>query len=120
VKEVSVLGLTTTELEWLLAKTLERFIRNPDVTVIAQEITSMRLFVVGGVSKPGSYPLLASTTVLHAIAEAGGLTEFAKKGKIVVVRSNGERIPFDYGEAIKGEGAADLSVAPGDTIIVPQ
>jgi polysaccharide export outer membrane protein len=121
VKETAVLGLTTSELESVLTNALGQFIRNPDVTVIINEIRSMKLFIVGGVSKPGSYPLLSTTTVLHAIADAGGLTEFAKKGKIVVLRASGARESFDYRAAVKGEGNdANLSVEPGDTIIVPQ
>ena len=62
-----------------------------------------------------------STTVLQALARAGGLREFADKGKIHILRMNGTRtetIPFEYRKAMKGE-IDPVYLQPGDTIVVP-
>jgi polysaccharide export outer membrane protein len=62
-------------------------------------------------------------TVLQAITEAGGLTDYAKRSKIYVLRTeNGKqiRLPFDYNTAIKGEHQEqNVSLQPGDSIIIP-
>jgi len=63
-------------------------------------------------------------TVLDAIAVAGGFGEFAKTGKIYVLRrqADGSRnmLPFNYKLVIKGQGLdQNVELQPGDTIVVP-
>jgi polysaccharide export outer membrane protein len=61
-------------------------------------------------------------TLLEAISSAGGLSEFANKKKIYILRDQGgkrERIPVHYKEALAGNRALDLELKPGDTIVVP-
>jgi polysaccharide biosynthesis/export protein len=61
--------------------------------------------------------------VLQVLAEAGGVTDYAKKKKIYILRKqNGKevKIPFNYEAVIKGEGMEqNISVLPDDTIVVP-
>jgi len=79
--------------------------------------------VIGEVSRTGSYPLTGRTTVLQALALAGGFREFAKRERIVVIREKrGERnaIPFnfrDVGDGVKLE--QNIVLESGDTVIVP-
>ena len=124
VREVEVVGLTLTELEQLLTKKLAAFIRTPEVSVVVKEIHSEKVFVIGAVEKKGSIPLVSSITVLQALAEAGGLTEYAKRKKIYVLRTAGQkqiRLPFNYDAVIRGEQTEqNILLLPGDTIVVPQ
>ena len=124
VKELDVQGLMPTELEKLLTAKLDQFIHGADVTVVIKEIHSKRVYLVGAVKREGPVPLLSSMTVLQVLAEAGGLTEYAKKKKIYVLREeNGKRnrYPFDYEAVIKGEHMDEnIAVLPDDTIVVPQ
>ena len=80
--------------------------------------------LLGGLKKEGPVPLLASMTVLQAINAAGGLTEYAKRKKIYILRNeNGQqmRIPFDYQAVIRGERMEqNVLLRPDDTIVVPQ
>jgi protein involved in polysaccharide export with SLBB domain len=77
-------------------------------------------FVGGEVKAPGQKPYLSEMTVLKAIQTAGDFTEFAKKTKIQVIRSNGHKEkPLNYNKAI-GNPKLDLPVFPGDQIIVPK
>ena len=124
VKELQVQGLTPTELEWLLTEAFSRFITAPNVTVIVQQVNSQKAYLVGGVNNPGAIQLRVPMTILQALAEAGGLTNFAKKNKIYVLRKEGDRqlrLPFQYDAVIRGRNAEqNVVIRPGDTIVVPQ
>jgi polysaccharide export outer membrane protein len=76
------------------------------------------------VAKPGSYPLTTATTVLDAIAAAGGFRDFAKQKGVYILRqsANGTeaRIPFNYKDVIKGKNSVqNIKIQPNDTIVVP-
>src|SRR5213594_3786894 len=68
VGEVQASGHTPRQLEQEIAKRLENYISEPEVTVIVQQINSQKFNVLGQVTKPGLYPLTNSPTVLEAIA----------------------------------------------------
>lgn len=123
IKDVEVSGLTPAEAEKLLTEKLSRFINGPEVTVLVREITSEKVYLVGAVKKEGPVPLRSSMTVLQALAEAGGLTDYAKKKNIYVLRNENQkqnRLPFNYEEVIKGERTEqNIVVLPGDMIVVP-
>jgi len=124
VKEVDVLGLMPAELEKVLTARLARFIRDADVTVVVQQIHSKKVYLVGAAKKEGPVPLLSSMTVLQVLSEAGGLSDYAKKRKIYVLRTeNGKQVkhPFDYQAVIRGEHIEqNIPVLPDDIIVVPQ
>jgi len=119
--DVAVVGLKPGELQEVLAVKLKPFINEPQVTVIPRNIRSRKVHLVGQVSHQGSFPINGSLTVLELIADAGGLTPFAKKGSIYVLRiENGQkrRIPFDYKKALTGK-KEDVNLLPGDVVVVP-
>jgi polysaccharide export outer membrane protein len=61
-------------------------------------------------------------TLLQAISSAGGLTDFANKKKIYILRTDSgtqRKIPINYKEALQGDSTLDLMLKPGDTIVVP-
>jgi polysaccharide biosynthesis/export protein len=74
--------------------------------------------------KPGSYSLTLATTVLDAIAAAGGFRDFAKQKAIYILRQSpggGQtRIAFNYKDVIKGKTPEqNIRLEPRDTIVVP-
>ena len=78
--------------------------------------------VLGAVRMPGHYEVKSSATVLELIARAQGLTEFADRGRIVVMRQSGNettRIPFNYRKVAEGSEQDNFYVRPGDIIVVP-
>jgi polysaccharide biosynthesis/export protein len=92
--------------------------------VIVQEIKSQKFNVLGMVMKPGSYLLTDPTTVLDAIAMAGGFRDFAKQKDVYVLRryANGSqtRLPFNYKDVVKGLGSTqNVALQSNDTIVVP-
>lgn len=122
--ELQAAGRTPLQLEQDISGKLKSYITNPDVTVIVQEINSEKFNVLGRVSRPGTYPLTASTTVLDALATAGGFMDFAKqKGVYILRRSPGggqTRLDFNYKDVIKGKHTEqNVRLQPGDTVIVP-
>lgn len=124
VKEIDVVGLTPAELQKLLAEKLQKFIRDADVTVVAKEIHSLKVNLIGAVRKEGPIPIRGKTTVLQAINENGGLTDYAKRKKIYVLRiENGKQtqFPFDYEAVILGKNMEqNIVLRPNDMIVVPQ
>jgi polysaccharide export outer membrane protein len=123
-KEIEVIGFAPAELETLLTAQLSKFIRGADVTVIPTQIHSQKVYMIGGVKKEGTLSLQSSMTVLQAITECGGLTEYAKPRKIYVLRNQGgkpARLPFDYEAVIEGlRPEQNIQLLPNDTVVVPR
>ena len=124
IKEISAAGLSPAELEKLITEKLSKQIRNADVTVLVKEIHSEKIYLIGALKKEAQLILKSPLTVLQAIAEAGGLTDYAKRSKIYVLRqekSKQLRFPFDYPAVLRGEHMEqNILLRPGDTIVVPQ
>lgn len=124
VKEIAVAGLTPAEAERLLSQQIGRYIRSADVTLIVKEVHSKRVYLVGAVKAVGPVEMKGRMTVLQAITQAGGLSDFAKRKHVYVLRNeNGRqaRLPFNYDAVIRGEKIEqNIVLAPDDTIVVPQ
>jgi polysaccharide biosynthesis/export protein len=124
VGELQAAGRTPFQLEENITAELRRYITEPQVTVIVQQTNSLKFNILGQVTKPGSYPLTGGTTIVDAVAAAGGFRDFAKKKGIYILRQDGNgnetRIPFNYDQYIKGKNTAqNIKLKPHDTIIVP-
>jgi polysaccharide export outer membrane protein len=124
VGEMQAAGRTPLQLEQEIATKLLSYITQPEVTVMVEQINSQRFNILGEVGKPGSYALSTATTVLDAIAAAGGFRDFAKQTHIYILRqsANGTevRIPFNYKDVIKGKNPGqNIKLEPRDTIVVP-
>jgi polysaccharide export outer membrane protein len=122
--ELQVSGLTALKVQRMVAERLKEYISNPEVTVIVQEVKSRTFAVLGKVAKPGSYELGKPTTVLEAIAMAGGFLDFAKTSKVYIIRPRGngssDTLHFDYKKVIKGHNPEqNVELMSGDTVIVP-
>jgi polysaccharide export outer membrane protein len=123
VNDFVVEGKTAEEIRSGLANALKKLLRDPNVTVIVEQINSFRVFVLGEVRNQGVLQFRRPTRLLQAIAMAGGLTDFAKKD-LVLFRSDGigagERVlHLDYRRLITGERPVDnIFLKPGDTILV--
>jgi polysaccharide biosynthesis/export protein len=121
--DVQAAGRTPPQLEVDITERLKGYITDPQVAVIVQEVHSLKFNILGQVTKPGSYPLTAGTTVVDAIAIAGGLKDFAKKKGIYVLRQlagNEYRYQFNYDDFVKGKNTKqNITLKPHDTVVVP-
>jgi polysaccharide export outer membrane protein len=105
------------------------FLHDPQVTVTVKEYAKRRVFVVGGVTKPGSYEILPHQrlTVMQAVAAAEGFTDRAYKEYVSIVRRRGtterEVIRLSLVEVerliARGNPEADLELWPDDLVVIP-
>lgn len=121
--ELRAAGRTADEIRRDIKTRLERYKDAPEVSVTVTDVRSYNLFILGEVRTPGRYQVKASTTLLQALALAGGFTEFADTDDIVVVRrdtrdvaAKEQRIKIRYKDLIR---RGDMALSPGDTVIVP-
>lgn len=122
-KEIEVAGMTPTQLEHAITGKLSKLINAADVTIVVAAINSKKVYVVGAARKEGPLPYTYRMTVMQALSEAGGLTDYAKRKKIYVLRTEGGKeyqLAFNYDEVIKGEKTEqNIQLLAGDTIIIP-
>jgi polysaccharide export outer membrane protein len=115
-------GMTPMQLSADITQRLKKYIQEPSVSVVVLAVNSQRIFLIGEVAHVGPIALTAGMSPLQAIAAGGGLTPFANSKHIYILRSTGgaqKKIPFDYKKALKGIDKQDVSLEPGDTIVVP-
>src|SRR5262245_60791578 len=110
-----------------LAAALAKYIASPMVSVIVREVHSFKVSVIGEVKTPGRYELRSRTTVLDVLAMAGGLSQYASRARITILRRDGNgvhEIPYDFEKIAartgpRTAGQENLCVQPGDVIVVP-
>jgi polysaccharide biosynthesis/export protein len=127
VGQVPMAGLRPAEVSDQLAVRLQPFVNTPHVTVVIQE-SQVSVTAVGEIKTIGILVLEAPATVLQALAKAGGMTDFADRDGIYVLRSVGDktkgksktlRIRFKYDSLVHGEAAAtNFRLKSGDVLIV--
>ena len=121
--QVNAGGMTVAQLRSVLEKKLKRFVPDLNLSIVVNEVNSMMIYVIGRVNNPGRFGLNTNINVLQALAIAGGLNPFAKKGKIRIFREerNGTQIfPFDYDDVAKGENLQqNIRLRRGDVVFVP-
>jgi polysaccharide biosynthesis/export protein len=120
VNDVEAAGHTTTELAKTLSTMLKEYLNQPVVTVSLEEVGLTTISVLGEVTKPGIYPVERGQGVLRALAAAGGLTDFAHRDRIFVIRaSKGQRIRFTLDSlATPGSHASGFRLENDDVILI--
>jgi polysaccharide export outer membrane protein len=122
--DVQAAGLTPMQLRDKLASSLAEFMPNPEVAVSVTEVRSYRVSVLGEVQRPGLLQLRSNTTILEALAMAGGFRDFASPSKIMIFRQDTkgstEKIRFNYNRAVSNASEQEnLLLKSGDVIVVP-
>lgn len=121
VGEIQAAGRSPSQLGDDIAKALARYIKEPVVSVIVEEINNFKVSMIGEIASQGVLVLKRKTRLLEAIALSGGLTQFADKSNIVVVREEDGvevRSRIDYRKIVNGERPElNIWLRPGDTVI---
>ena len=117
-------GRTIPELEAELARKYSSgLLQNPQVSVFVKEFTSQRVTLEGAIAKPGIYPITGRTSLLQAVALAGGVNDqLADLSGIVLMRTvEGKRMAsvYDLREVRKGK-VEDPQIYGDDIIVVEQ
>ena len=122
VGDVQAAGRTPKQLTDDLTKLLTKYIKDPVVTVTVDEINSFKVAIVGEVATQGVLTLRRRTRLLEAIALSGGLSQYADKSNLVLIRSDGgkeTRTRVDYRKVLSGEKPElNMYLKPGDILIV--
>lgn len=119
--EVRAFDLTTAQLDTALTQKLgEKYLENPDVSVGIKSSTRRNVTVDGAVNKAGSYPVFGPTTLMQAVAAAGGTREDANARRVAIFRTIGGRrqaAAFDLTSIRRGEDP-DPEVYAGDIVVI--
>jgi polysaccharide biosynthesis/export protein len=124
IKEVDVGGQTPRQAEGVITERIGKFITDPNVTVVVAAMNSKKVYLIGAVKKEGALAYTHGLTVMQALGEAGGLTDYAKRKKIYILRTeNGKeyRLDFNYEDVMRCQRMEqNVALLPGDTIVIPQ
>jgi polysaccharide biosynthesis/export protein len=114
VGEVSVTGLTTSQLTERLTNELGEYLKNPQVSVQLVEAASAKISVFGEVHRPGIVVMSRPMRLLDAISEAGGFSDTGKKSSVEVLRQqpDGTRVPMrvDVKKYLEGKGSPESNI----------
>jgi polysaccharide export outer membrane protein len=122
IQDVVAEGRTAMELANTIHDRLLTFVKEPQVSVIVLQVNAPKYFVMGNVVKPGTYSLRSDTSILQALALAGGFTQFASPRGIKLIRNLGgkqEVRKVNYNKIIDDDGEGNYLLMSGDTIVVP-
>lgn len=115
-------GKTVADLKDEMEKKLVRYIPEPELSLIVQQVNSQVVYVIGKVNRPGHIPLNRNIDVLQALSMAGGLNVFADQQDIRIFRKSGGNtmvIPFNY-KAVTEDNQLDgnIFLQRGDVVVV--
>lgn len=118
---IQAAGLSATELEARIAEKLKAgYLQDPQVSVFIKEYTSQRVTIEGQVEKAGIYPITGPTTLLQAIALAGGLKELGQ-ASVRVFRLGGsgarQMLVYDLDQVRSGD-ISDPLLKNNDIVVV--
>lgn len=120
---INVAGLDVTTVEKQVAAKLEKFLPDPNVSVVVKSIAGNMVYVQGKVLKPGPVQMAGPTAVLQALSMSGGLDKFADESEIKVVRGTGASqkiLPVRYKDLVSGRDmSTNIQLQAGDTLVVP-
>lgn len=120
INEVKVVGLTPEQVRERITEAMKDYVRDPNVTVLVEEINSFRVYFLGEVRTQGPVQFYRPTRLLQGLATAGGLTEFSKKEITVLREEYGveRRIEVNFRKLWSGEpGEENIYLRPGDTVL---
>ncbi len=122
INAVPAANLTPMELRASLTERFAKLMQQkaaPEVSVIVAQVHALRVSVLGNVNTPGRPELGSRTTVLDALAMAGGFNTYAKRDRVLIHRRDGSTLVFDYIKAVDSKDFKDnVILQPGDIIIV--
>jgi len=127
VDDIQCAGKTPTELAGAIQEHLKKFINDPRVTVMVSSFFGayeQQVRVVGEAVTPKAVPYKSHMTILDAMIEVGGLTQFAAGNRTTIVRNvDGKQtiVHVDLADLLKdGDVEDNVELRPGDIIIIPQ
>jgi polysaccharide biosynthesis/export protein len=119
--DIEVRGKRPSALKGELEARLKDYVNAPSVTVSIDEFQPIVVSVLGEVTHPGAFPLDPRATIGQVLASAGGLTDYASRDRIFLVRGAPQalRARFTYADIAQGEPASvGFVLRSGDLVVV--
>lgn len=98
------------------------YLVDPQVNIVLAAIRSQQISIVGEVMRPGRFPLDTRTTILDALAQAGGISQTGAEKAFILRRSveGVERYEVDLSDLLSAGAGQVVPLRAGDTIVVPR
>ena len=127
VENIEASGKSPSQLARDIETAYAEYVKNPVVSVIVNGFVGVphqQIRVVGEAAEPLNVPFRKHMTLLDAMIEVGGLTEFADGNSAVLVRRF-EGVQESYGVRLDdllrdGDISANVTLFPGDILIIPE
>jgi len=125
VHDVTVAGLTPSELTQHLKQKYAPELKKPEIAVIVRSFGGYRIYVDGEVNKSGMFPLVGHTTVLQALSLAGGMKDTARASEVVIIRRGEFNKPLAFQVNLRKvidstDMSQDIALQPFDIVYVPK
>ena len=98
------------------------FLIDPQVNIVLGAVRSQQISIVGEVDKPGRYPIETRTSILDALALAGGISEQGEQRAFILRRGEGgvDRFEVDLTDLLNFGSGQVVELRAGDTVVVPK
>lgn len=124
--EIKASGLSPEKLSHIITLRLQdKYILDPQVTVIVNSVGSKKILVLGEVRNPGMYNISQRLTALEAIGKSGGYGKYSYLENTVIIRNPYDKVPHIFTADLKsvlkeGKVRNDVVLQPGDIVYVPR
>lgn len=117
---VAAAGRTLGQLTAQIIPRLERYVRNPRISIVKAGGVSRLVSILGSVHSPGSYDLRMHPRLLSLLAAAGGPTPEADLDRVVLIRSDEPAlVAATAAEGTRRTMPRDVTLEPHDIVLVP-
>ena len=117
---IKVSGLKYAQVKDVINRAISHYFKDYQLNVTAGNLRTIQLFVVGEVMSPGTYTISALSTVINALAMAGGPSKSGSLRNIKLQREGRTVQEIDlYDMFLGGDRSKDFRLENGDTIFVP-
>jgi len=121
--QIMAAGRPLGDLKKEMEERLTRYVPGVILSLDVKQVNSLIIYVLGRINNPGRFVLNTNVNVMQALATAGGLNPFAKKGEIKIFRHEGGKtaiFKFDYNDVTEGDHLEqNIRLRRGDVIVVP-
>lgn len=125
VGDIDVLGLSLIDLREILTKKFSEYVWNPQVSISITQFGGRKFVILGEVKGPGVYRFQQDLSLIEALALAGGFSETAKRGKVMIIRGDIHKDPqvkminANVENILKqGMLSENLTILPNDIIYI--
>lgn len=98
------------------------YLIDPQVNVVLAGLRSQQISILGEVARPGRFPIDTRTTILDALAQAGGVTPQGEERAFILRRREGgvDRFEVDLRDLFALGTGQVVDLRAGDTVMVPK